>query len=306
MSSLSQKLTIIVPAYQCAGDLERHSESLEFLRKKDIPIIWIVSPSQDRSEVAAERLANAAGDSFFLSPIGLYQSWNFGVKKVKTPFVGISTIGDYYTNDEITKIPTLLETLSGDICFSPPFLDQSEIMLSSKNWPVYRFRKELARYDSSIVPRELLLRLQFRSELSCLLGSWASIVARTTTLQKYPFPFDMGHHSDTAWFYRNLHHLNCVFYDRTIATFTTHPTPQLFSATELAGHYDILMRTFLRMSRRGNSREIDFCLNTRKYLASLYLLNKIRGAKPKRGWWLIFKNWKLRWLRERYKRRATL
>ena len=65
MNSLSRKLTILVPVYDCAGDLHRHSESLVFLRQKDIPIIWIASPSLDGSDLVAERLAKQAGDCFF-------------------------------------------------------------------------------------------------------------------------------------------------------------------------------------------------------------------------------------------------
>jgi hypothetical protein len=300
MNSLSKKLTILVPVYDCAGDLHPHSESLVFLRQKDIPIIWIASPSLDGSDLVAERLAKQAGDCFFLSPTGLYQSWNFGVQKVKTPFVTISTIGDYYINDGILKMLDLLVKNNADICFSPPQDDINSRSQSVKSWPVHRFRKQLARFSDSVIPSDFLVSLQFRSGLDNLLGSWASIVARTVTLNKQPFPTDYGHYGDTAWSFLNLPRLRCVFHNDEVSRFRFHHTPEYSPNAQHQIHYRMLARQMLHTNAKLASGKNSISLAWRKHLVFRYLLNKSRGIKPRRFWWRHIRNWRLRCLRNFY------
>ena len=300
MNSLSKKLTILVPAYECADDLQRHSESLVFLRQMDIPIIWIASPSQDGSDVVAERLAKLTGDSFLLSPQGLYQSWNFGVQKVKTPFVTISTIGDYYINYGILRMLDLLVRNNADICFSPPQDDMNSRYESVKSWPVHRFRKKLARFSDSVIPNEFLVSLQFRSGLDNLLGSWASIVAKTATMNKRPFPTDYGNYGDTAWSFLNLPRLRFVFHNDEVSRFRFHHTPKYSPNAQHQIHYRVLARRMLHINAKLASGKNSFSLAWKKHLVFLYLLNKSRGNRPRRFWWIHMKNWRLRFLRDFY------
>ena len=303
MNSLSKKLTILVPAYDCAGDLQRHSESLEFLRRKNIPIIWVVSPSPDKSEVVAKRIANYVGDDFYLSPKGLYQSWNFGIAKVKTTFFSLSSIGDYYINDDILKMLDLLVSNDADICFSPPQDGMTTGSKSVKSWPVHRFRRKLARFSGSVIPSDLLVLLQFRSGLDNLFGSWASIVARTATLNKHPFPTDYGHYGDTAWSFLNLPRLRFVFHNDEVSRFRFHHTPKCFPNAQHQIHYRVLARRMLNLNTKLASGKSSFSLAWKKHLVFRYLLNKSRGIKPRRFWWLHIRNWRLRYLRDFY---ATL
>ena len=300
MNSLSKKLTILVPVYECADDLQRHSESLVFLRQMDIPIIWIASPSQDGSDVVAERLAKLTGDSFFLSPQGLYQSWNFGVQKVKTPFVTISTIGDYYINDGILRMLDLLVRNNADICFSPPQDDMTSRYESVKSWPVHRFRKKLARFSDSVIPTDFLVSLQFRSGLDNLLGSWASIVAKTATMNKRPFPTDYGNYGDTAWSFLNLPRLRFVFHNDEVSRFRFHHTPKYSPNAQHQIHYRVLAGRMLHINAKLASGKSSFSLSWKKHLVFRYLLNKSRGIKPRRFWWLHIRNWRLRYLRDFY------
>jgi glycosyltransferase involved in cell wall biosynthesis len=289
--SLPPLISVLVPAFNCADLLESHSESLGFLRRQNIPIIWVVSPSSDKSEVVAKRIADSVGDLFYCSPDGLYHSWNFGIDKVKTLFFCISTIGDYYINDGILKMLDLLVRNNADIT------SRSQ---SVKSWPVHRFRKKLARFSDSVIPTDFLVSLQFRSGLDNLLGSWASIVARTATMNKQPFPTDYGNYGDTAWSFLNLPHLRFVFHNDEVSRFRFHYTPNYFPNAQHQIHYRVLARRMLHINAKLASGVNSFSLAWKKHLVFRYLLNKSRGIKPRRFWWLHIRNWRLRYLRDFY------
>jgi len=295
---VSQKLTILVPAYQDAKALANHSKSLGFLRDLNVRIVWVVSPSPDGTEVIARRIADSAGDLFCLSAKGLYQSWNFGITQVNTPFFAISSIGDTYINDGVLRMLDLLIRHGADICFSPPQAMTGSSSPSVTDWPVHRFRRRLGCFHCNIVPTRLLVLLQLQSGLDSLLGSWASIVGRSETLRRNPFPLEYGHHGDTAWCFQSLPRLRCVFYDREVATFKFHCTSSLFTSLQLFKQYRILGHQMLQMYTQTTSQTPSFSYVWRKYFVFLHLLNKGRGKKPHRGWWLSWTNWKYRCLRD--------
>jgi len=298
MIPVSQRMTILVPAYQDVEALATHSKSLDFLRDLNVRIVWVVSTSLDRTEVIARRIADSTGDLFCLSAKGLYHSWNFGISRIETPFFAISTIGDTYINDGILKMLDLLIQHDADICFSPPQATTTSSPHSVMSWPVHRYRKSLARFHQNIVPARLLVLLQLQSGLDSLVGSWASIVARSDTLRRYPFPLENGHHGDTAWCFQNLSRLRCVFYNQEVATFKFRFTPTLFTSRQLFKQYRNLGHQMLRMYTHTTSQTPGFSYVWRKYFVFLHLLNKSRGKKPHRGWWLSWTNWKYRCLRD--------
>jgi len=291
-------LTVLIPGFECRPFLEKQSESLAILRKRGAKILWLITPSSDSSELKAREICTDTGDELHLAPKGLYQSWNYGITKTKTEFVYFSTINDFTLGDEVLRMCDALQFANADLCFSPPNPHNPDGSLNKlvRSWPVHTNKSLLERWCTKPLPTPLLIALQVNNGLSCLLGSWASIVCRTSVLRTKPFPTSFGHHSDTLWFYHNLLDLQLIYYPKPIAYFATWSTfkKKQFSDDELHYQYRQAVVKLFNSARRKDivlKRSFD---RFRKFYAALYMLNKNRGVHPKRFWWLQMKLWILR------------
>ena len=298
---IGRDITVLVPAYQCASQLSDHSKTLQRYRKLGCSVMWVVSPSPDGSEKLARTICQKTGDAFLLSPPGLYESWNFGIARVETEFLAISTIGDSYLNDNLVAMAELLRSPHADLVFSPPSLEGlSENQIRGfSSWPVFSFARQLEPFSGKICPVQLLIAAQVSGGLSCLLGSWASNLARTAAMKPRPFPLDFGHYGDTAWFYQHLLDLRVAFLKDPVSLFRFHPQPSSRKGSPKLAvlHYrELPIQLFRRARPRGQWLKDSFRF-FRRYYSTLYILNKNRGPHPKRFWWLHPKNWVLRLMR---------
>ena len=294
-------LTVLVPGFECRRFLQKQSESLATLRKLGAKILWVITPSSDSTELKAREICTDTGDEFHLAPKGLYQSWNYGITKTKTEFVYFSTINDFTIGDEVLRICDALESANADLCFSPPNPRNPDGSINKLvlSWPVHLHKSLLNGWCKKPLSTSTLIALQVNSGLSCLLGSWASVVARTSFLRSRPFPTFFGHHSDTLWFYQNLLEVQLIYYPKSIAYFASWSTSKKkqFSDNELSYQY---RQAVVKLFNRARKRDIRLKRSFdafRKYYAAFYLLNKNRGAHPKRFWWLQIKLWILRFKR---------
>lgn len=295
-----RNITIIVPVYECVAHLHKHSFSLRNYRNLGCQVVWVASPSPDGTDKFAQQICSETGDQFLLSPPGLYEAWNFGIARVKTEFVAISTISDAYINEDLFILEDLLRTLSADICFTPPALmglthkDIEEL----NTWPIFKFRSYFVPFSEKICPQDLLIATQLSSGLSCVLGSWASILARTAVLKDFPFPTAYNHYGDTAWFYKNILNMNFVFKAAPIAGFHFHEKPDYRrSDPKLAYlHFKELEKNLIQQARRKGGIIGDFLYFYRSYRAALHKLDKTRGKHPRRFWWISPRAWLLRCL----------
>jgi hypothetical protein len=300
---IGRDITVLVPAYQCASQLADHSKTLQRYRKLGCSVIWVVSTSPDGSEKIAQIICQETGDAFLLSPPGLYESWNFGIARVETEFLAISTIGDSYLNDNLVAMAELLRNLHADLVFSPPSLEglSEKQICGFSSWPVFTFARQLEPFSGKICPVQLLIAAQVSGGLSCLLGSWASNLARTAAMKPRPFPLDFGHYGDTAWFYQQMLDLRVAFLKDPVSLFHFHPQPSSRKGNvnpKLAAlHYRELPIQLYRRARPRGLWLKDCFRFYRRYYSTLYILNKTRGPHPKRFWWLHPKNWVLRLMR---------
>ena len=300
---IGRDITIIVPAYQCASQLADHSKTLQRYRKLGCSVLWVVSPSPDGSEKLAQEICQETGDKFLLSPPGLYESWNFGIARVDSEFLAFSTIGDFYLNDNLLAMAKLLKELSADVCFTPPSLEglaKKEIR-GFLSWPVFSFARQFEPFSGKNCPVQMLIAAQVGGGLSCLLGSWASNLARTAAMKLRPFPLNYGHYGDTAWFYQHLLDLHVAFLKDPVSLFHFHPQPsnQKVIPDLAVLHYRQLPIQLFRRARPRGLWLKDCFHFYRRYYSTLYILNKARGPHPKRFWWLQTKNWFLRMKRNR-------
>jgi len=294
-----RNITIMVPVYECVAHLHEHSNSLHNYRNLGCQVLWVASPSPDGTDKFAQQICSETGDQFLLSPPGLYEAWNFGIARVKTEFVAISTISDTYINENLFILEDLLRTLSADICFTPPAL----IGLSHKDieelntWPIFKLRSYFVPFSEKICPQDLLIAMQLSSGLSCVLGSWASILARTAVLKNFPFPTAYNQYGDTAWFYKNLLNMKFVFKSDPIAGFHFHDKPDSRRTNPKLAyvHCKELEKELIQKARmRGIFKDLLYLY--RIYLSALHRLNKTRGKHPRRFWWINPKAWLLRCL----------
>ena len=298
---IGRDITVLVPAYQCASQLADHSKTLQRYRKLGCSVIWVVSTSPDGSEKIAQIICQETGDAFLLSPPGLYESWNFGIARVETEFLAISTIGDSYLNDNLVAMAELLRNLHADLVFTPPSLEglSKNQICGFSSWPVFTFARQLEPFSGKICPVQLLIAAQVSGGLSCLLGSWASNLARTAAMKPRPFPLNFGHYGDTAWFYQQMLDLRVAFLKDPVSLFHFHPQPSSRKGSPKLAvlHYrELPIQLFRRARPRGQWLKDSFRFY-RRYYSTLYLLNKTRGSHPKRFWWLHPKNWVLRLMR---------
>lgn len=295
-------LTILVPGFNCAEDLERHSERLAPLRKKGARIVWLITPGSDGTEKRAQAITTRTGDDFLQAPKGLYEAWNYGVASVKTKYLYFSTINDFPIQNKVLVLCDALELTGADICFSPPEKVcpkglKNKLVLS---WPAHRYESFLKDFTYNCIPVTALIAMQVNSGLSCLLGSWASIVVKTSFMKQRPFPLIFGHHSDTLWFYQNLLDIKIVFYPDAVAYFAPWASSKNkeFSDIELTFQYRrCVTELFYNSRKRGIWLKRSFG-RFRKFYALHYTLNKFRGPHPKRYWWINPKSWYLRFWRD--------
>ena len=294
-------LTVLIPGFECRPFLEKQSESLAILRKRGAKILWVITPSSDSTELKAREICTDTGDELHLAPKGLYQSWNYGITKTKTEFVYFSTINDFTIGDEVLRMCDALQFANADLCFSPPNPHNPDGSINKHvlSWPVHLHKSFLKGWCSNPFPTTTLIALQVNSGLSCLLGSWASVVSRTSFLRSKPFPTSFGHHSDTLWFYQNLLDVQLIYYPKPVAHFAPWSTfkKKEFSDIQLNYQYrQAVVRLFHRARKRNIWLKRSFD-RFRKYYAIFYILNKNRGAHPKRFWWLKIRLWILRFKR---------
>lgn len=298
MSVHSSKITVLVPAYECAANIQPHAISLSPLRQQGLKIFWIVTPSKDKTEKVVQEICSKYRDVFFEAPKGLYRSWNFGISKISTDFTYISTINDFPIQTNIFQLLENLNKNQSDICFSPPAplcIDGTR-NLFVRRWPVYKYKSFLRSFSGKLLPKTSVIAMQVNSNLSCLVGSWASVLARTSVLQRFPFPENSGHHADSIWFYNHLLDINLSFEKTPVAFFDPLSSSKKveFSDSELTYQYRrCVVKLFGEARKRRLKLSRSFKL-FRHFYSLLSILNKKRGAHPKRFWWINPYLWVLR------------
>lgn len=195
-------LGVVLPTRDSMSRIRAHVESMRSWLDLADEIVIVDSRSADGT---AEYLRWALPQATFLStPPGLYGSWNEAVGRVSCEFVYISTVGDSIAREGLQHLLGTAVALDCEVVVSPPrIIDGDGARSEHYEWAVHRF----ARHANLASPR-LLDPLEFLAASVvylplCMLGSAASNIFRTRTLQRLPFPVDFGHNGDTAWTVRN-------------------------------------------------------------------------------------------------------
>jgi hypothetical protein len=162
---------------------------------------------------------------FLSHPPGLYQSWNFGIANVTQTFVYLSTTGDTITRAGLEKLVAAAEALAADVVLSKPrFVARDGRPAEDRRWPV----DDIIATLEIAAPRKLAkleaVIFAVAHATGALLGSSASNLYRTQTLQRLPFPTDFGTGGDGAWGLLHAAEAAWAVVPETFSTFLIHPT----------------------------------------------------------------------------------
>jgi Glycosyl transferase family 2 len=216
-------VSVLIPTRNSLRFLPGHLATMRGWLDEAEEIIVVDSDSCDgtleflRAELAGYNVR------FLSHPPGLYQSWNFGIVHVRTPYTYISTVGDTITRPGLEHLIELMDRFDSDVVISPPrFIHDSGRFSRNHQWPIHW----LIETAGITAPRQLSATQAFLVTAlfapSGLLGSSASNLYRTSLLQRHPFSTDYGHCGDSAWTVRHALRTRWVITPSVLSDFVLH------------------------------------------------------------------------------------
>lgn len=213
-------VTVIIPSLDSVDSVKGHLSSiLEDLKNVERVIVVDSSPPEVLT-LYREMLEGFPVEIHQLPP-GLYQAWNFAIRRVETEYVYISTIGDTLLEGGLDHLVDVASKTSADVVISPPrMLSSAGVPDDSARWPTHDVIEALAGEESPGALRGPMAVMLFSSFLpSSVLGSSASNLYRSQILKENPFPEDLGPQGDVVWAFKNSPHLQFAFTKRVCANF---------------------------------------------------------------------------------------
>jgi len=221
---LAGRLGVVLPTLDCAGLIGEHIATMQKWLDLAAQVVVVDSGSSDGTfEIIAQQLKHR-GLSVHTRPKGLYEAWNFGVSQLRTEFTYISTVGDSITREGLDHLMNTSGKLGADVVISQPlFIDEDgQPARSEKRWPPQILLEKLRPASPCLLDHWTLFYLQYNTPTDAILGSSASNLYRTNTLQKSPFPADYSTVGDGAWSIANLFDLVIALTPETFSTFRYH------------------------------------------------------------------------------------
>lgn len=190
---------IVIPTRNAARALRGHAADLRPLLQHAAEAV-VVDSSEDGTLDLLKQELRGLRVRFFQHPPGLYESWNYGIAQLRTPYTYISTVGDAISREGLAHLFETAQKFAADVVVSPPqFVDEHGVVLPQKRWPIHDLieRRQL-RGPTLLDPWEVFL-LQVVDAPKALIGSSAANLYRTDILRSLPFPAAYGHFGDVAW-----------------------------------------------------------------------------------------------------------
>jgi glycosyltransferase involved in cell wall biosynthesis len=219
-------LGVILPTRNSRSYLERHLDALAPWLPLAQQVVVVDSVSTDGTLEFLRANLKHANAAFLNHPPGLYQSWNFGIAQLKTDYTYISTIGETITRAGLEHLVQHIQ--SADVIISPPaFRDQNHHPLPAFRWPIHDVIADLQITTPQALDKwTAFFFICFHAlgdSVNSVLGSSASNLYRTATLQKHPFPSEWGTAGDTAWSVANVFQIKWAVSPMVCSTYLFHP-----------------------------------------------------------------------------------
>jgi hypothetical protein len=162
---------------------------------------------------------------FLSHPPGLYQSWNHGIANITQTFVYLSTTGDAITRAGLEQLISAAESLEADVVISKPrFVTRDNLPAGDIQWPIDDLIATLKITAPCKLAKLEAIVFALAHATGALLGSSASNLYRTQTLQRLPFPTDFGTGGDGAWGLLHAAEVVWAVVPEIFSTFLIHPT----------------------------------------------------------------------------------
>jgi glycosyltransferase involved in cell wall biosynthesis len=216
-------ISVLLPTRNSMALLPGHLETMRSWLGLVEEVVVVDSDSTDGTWECLGQALSGSNVRFFRHPPGLYQSWNHGIAQVRSTYTYISTVGDEMSRDGLLHLVEVAEQLACDVVISPPkFVDESGRKRKSRGWPVHT----IIRHGDVCQPVSLqgvpLFLLVFALIPHAIIGSSASNLYRTSTMQHHPFPSDFGHHGDGAWAVGNCLNIRLGITAQEVSFFRRH------------------------------------------------------------------------------------
>ena len=217
-------LGVVVPTLNSMSLLPGHLRAMSQWQDLADQIVVVDSYSTDGTWEYLQQNLHHRKVSFVQQPSGLYQSWNFGVRQLKTQFAYVATVGDTITQEGLNHLLEHAAALDAGVIVSKPVFMTTEGQTAADiHWPV----DDLIAGLDVATPRALTWPEVFL--FSCahldgtLLGSSASNLYRTDVLQQFPFPSEFGKAGDAAWGLQHFADTKWAVTPEKFTTFLRHP-----------------------------------------------------------------------------------
>lgn len=219
---------VVMPTLNARPQLPAHLAQMWTWSDLVEEIVVVDSQSEDGTGEYLRMQLDHPCTRHFSQPRGLYQAWNYGVAQLQGKYTYISTAGDSITREGLEHLVETAERFNADVVVSPPrFVLEPGEQMPFERWPIQETIAQLGLASPALLPRPAAFFYAayhaVEQGLRGLLGSSASNLYRTTTLQQRPFPTDCGHSGDAFWAVRNTLQVALAVTPRECSTFLVHP-----------------------------------------------------------------------------------
>jgi glycosyltransferase involved in cell wall biosynthesis len=302
-------ISVLVPTRNSMPLLPGHIQSMRPWLELAEEIVVVDSHSQDGTPELLERELGGPRLRLLSHPPGLYQSWNFGIAQCRAKYIYISTVGDAVTRPGLEELAAAAEMLSADITLSPPRMVTVAGEPKGKTWPIHSLIEQLGLAAPVSLHGAGAQLFAFTNLLRGILGSSASNLYRTETLQRFPFRTDFGTAGDLAWGLEHAAEVRWAIVPRAFSTFVFHPKAYSKRDYAVEGFHEkclaLAKETLGRAAFRGNSgdeaREMTSIVDAWDHY--LQARRTFLEARCSPLWWLRPSGWKAYRARARERQR---
>lgn len=235
-SLLPVRVSVIIPTRNSAALLAAHLAAMRPWLDLVHEVVVVDSRSTDGTVQLLRQGLRHPRLRFLEHPPGLYQSWNYGIRQAASEACYISTVGETITADGLTHLTSLLREYQCDAVISKPeFVDPEGGLIPPPQWPIDDILKTLRPQEPILLEGASLFFFALLNYRNAILGSSASNLYRTRTLQQHPFPLEFGTVGDAAWGLQNCFRARVAVTPRRCSTFCEHPKSYALSEYAVDG-----------------------------------------------------------------------
>jgi hypothetical protein len=248
---------VLIPTLDCIGLLPGHLDSLKPWLQRAGEVVVVDSQSTDGTIEFLRANLDHPRLRFLAHPRGLYQSWNFGLGHLTTPYAYVSTVGDSITGAGLEHLLRVAQAGRCDVAVSKPsFVDNAGRAMPEPRWPIDDLLELFPDQRPLILEGASLFFFACAHCTEALLGSSASNLYLTDCVKRRPFSSAYGTVGDGAWGIANALDIRMGLTDQTFSTLRHHPKaykPEEYAVEGLRGKLFALAQETLHARARQSS-----------------------------------------------------